>query len=317
MRSLDHQTGAPPPQRFTTRVLLDFITAVIARSARSVNGHLGHGLTLSAIQHANVEHLSRDPHTSWAYAYVAPPDSERRPISVHALAETLSSSPETTRRHVDALVAAGLCVRLPGQGVIVPAGHFDTPSTTEQRGHLVTRFASLISELRRVSFPLEARRPNAEPFRARLSDSPPPEFLIGRGVTHFVLRVILDGIPVHGDYTTGVLFCMVMVENTRHFTYDPEVAWRFASAEQAPPDSLRRPAAARSIATALGMPYTTARRRLNRMVESGRLECRDGGYIVPNRAMDSPVMLANGLRIHNWFLSMLNEFSATGLDILN
>ena len=47
------------------------------------------------------------------------PDDLRKPISVHALALELDIPYETTRRHVNALIADGYCVRAE-TGILVP-----------------------------------------------------------------------------------------------------------------------------------------------------------------------------------------------------
>lgn len=52
---------------------------------------------------------------------VVPQDAARQPITVYALAKSLSMPYETTRRHVGTLIERGFCLRLKGGGVLVPA----------------------------------------------------------------------------------------------------------------------------------------------------------------------------------------------------
>ncbi len=55
--------------------------------------------------------------------------SERRPISVLALSKSLKIPLETTRRHLNALISEGSCIRASG-GVIVPSALLAGPAHT-------------------------------------------------------------------------------------------------------------------------------------------------------------------------------------------
>jgi DNA-binding transcriptional regulator YhcF (GntR family) len=146
------------------------------------------------------------------------------------------------------------------------------------------------------------------------SGEPAPVLLVSRIINGYCLRVILDGIPLHGDFVTGVIFVLIMAGNTRHITHDPELAWRFAGAQDVPSDDLRIPVSVNRIAADLGMPYSTVQRYLSNMTKKGFCERRGGGYIIHNASMNRPELLANGLRMHLWFLTMLRELAALGLD---
>ena len=84
----------------------DMITAIVFR----------------AVVAANIGYL--DSHAAEAALYsdleTAPPDHLRRPVSVLSLSGSLSLPYETTRRHVQKLIAAGQCQAVKG-GVIAPA----------------------------------------------------------------------------------------------------------------------------------------------------------------------------------------------------
>jgi hypothetical protein len=78
-----------------------------------------------------------------------PPDELRRPVSVLALAESLGLPFETTRRHVNKLIAAGLCKRVKG-GVILLASAIDSPrnlEATEQNLDYVMSFGRALRRL--------------------------------------------------------------------------------------------------------------------------------------------------------------------------
>jgi DNA-binding transcriptional regulator YhcF (GntR family) len=303
-------------QRVTTRLIIEFLIKAVCSDARAHGGSLERSLTYFSIQHANVEHLSRDATLAWTYADDYPPDEVRRPISVHALAQAMAASPETTRRRVAALIADGACVKVDGRGVIVPRRHLATAEIRSQRLEVLTAFDEMIEALGQIGFDFSALvRPRAHAAAvAPRGGEPAPVLLVSRIINAYCLKVILDGIPLHGDFVAGVLFVLIMADNIRHITHDPELAWRYAGANDAPPDEFRIPVSVRQIATQLGMPYSTVQRQLSKMTEKGFCQRKEGGYIIHNASMNRPEILANGLRMHLWFLAMLGELTALGLD---
>jgi hypothetical protein len=81
--------------------------------ARIVDGDILRGVIFTAIVDANVRHIRPADVTSQTFSEASDqvPDDLRTPISVHALALELDVPYETTRRHVNALIGAGYCVR--------------------------------------------------------------------------------------------------------------------------------------------------------------------------------------------------------------
>jgi hypothetical protein len=79
-------------------------------------------LLVMAINQANILPLTRDPAARRRYGDLASPapDSERRAVSISAIADSLGLPFETARRHVHRLTARGACA-LENGGVIVPA----------------------------------------------------------------------------------------------------------------------------------------------------------------------------------------------------
>ena len=87
------------------------------RSMRAFwGGDLMKGLVYTAIWTANVKHVTN---TAPAGIRAVLPDSDRQPITVLAISRSLRQPYETIRRHADALVQAGICVRV-GRGLLVP-----------------------------------------------------------------------------------------------------------------------------------------------------------------------------------------------------
>jgi DNA-binding transcriptional ArsR family regulator len=107
-------------------------------------GDLMKGLVYTAIWTANVKHVAN---TSLAASATVLADSERQPVSVGAVSRSLRLPYETVRRHADALVREGICVRSGRQGLVVLATtHHRTEAGAIAGYHLVLEF---VGELRR------------------------------------------------------------------------------------------------------------------------------------------------------------------------
>jgi len=57
-------------------------------------------------------------------------DEARKPVSTYQLSRDLNLPYETTRRHVAKLVSLGLCERIEGEGLIIPASVLESPRMT-------------------------------------------------------------------------------------------------------------------------------------------------------------------------------------------
>ena len=299
-------SGAPP-QRIVTRLVLDFFLAVLRITTRIQDGNFHRGLVFLAISHASVEHLPQKADLAGLDDSDVPGDALRRPISVNALAQTLSFSAETTRRHVQALIQRGECVRVGALGVIVPHACMVSPKVRQADIEMLAAFEKLLADLSAIGFNLQQF---AAPQRPAAPDAPnrtPPALLVTRLVKHYILRTLLDGIPVHGDFMRGALFVAVMSGNSRHIAYDPKLAWRYATADEAPPDEIRKPVSIRQVAKELDLPYATVHRNLMKMAADGVFIRQGGGFIIPKAVVQRPAYLASGLRMHLWFVGMLKE----------
>lgn len=112
--------------------------------ARVVGGDILRAVIFLAIVEANIRHLRPSDSLAQAFSETgqALPDEVRNPISIHALALALSLPYETTRRHVNTLIADGMTVRL-ARGVIVPTEVLD-------RDALVTAMRKNFEHLREL-----------------------------------------------------------------------------------------------------------------------------------------------------------------------
>ncbi len=105
------------------------------RSAKLISeftgGDLYSGMILHVITIANIGYVDHDPYdVRYASIEDLPPDEARRPISILAVAGSLGLPYETTRRCVNKLVKAGLCIKVKG-GVVVPSAVWEDPREGE------------------------------------------------------------------------------------------------------------------------------------------------------------------------------------------
>ena len=114
--------------RLAQRATIHFFMETAALLSRMVDSDTVRGLIFLGILAANTRHLRPGSPEAQAYASTddVVPDSLRRGVSVHALSSQVNLPYETTRRHVQKLIEAGLCERR-GDGIIVPAAALASP----------------------------------------------------------------------------------------------------------------------------------------------------------------------------------------------
>ena len=306
-----------PPQRLVTRVVLEFLITLTAAAARAHAGDFKAMIVFMAIQHANVEHLEAEPARATSYLGGYPSDDLRRPITAHALSQSVSLPPETCRRYVKRLVEAGYCRRVGARGLIVPSEVMAREPFSTSIDATYDAFVTLLKGLHDIGFDALAaaggRRGGAE--AAVRPDPGALKYVLSSVLTGYVMRVILDGVGNHeNDFVRGLIFITVMAMNVERITHDPSAAWRFADAQTTPPDAMREPASVRAVADRVGLPYETTRQHILRLVDIGRAQRVEGGFIIPGAVAQDPVHLQSGLKIYTWLLRAVGQLDRMGFD---
>ena len=124
---------APPvavadARRQVMRISVQFLLESLGMLTDAMELDFLGALLCIAITRGNTRHLTEDPAAPYASLHEVPPDAQRKPVSVYALAKMLRLPYETTRRHAGQLVEAGHAVRAAGGGLIVPMRVLLTPS---------------------------------------------------------------------------------------------------------------------------------------------------------------------------------------------
>jgi DNA-binding IscR family transcriptional regulator len=144
-RNADLPPGAFP-LRTMARITADYVLRVLEASILSM-GDLVDGLIFLEAFRSNVEHLPLEP---WGpeglEADAMLSDELRKPVSVSGLAARLGLPPETVRRHVRRLEAAGGLERRPG-GYIAPAAALARPELQQAIIGNVTNLQRLFAAL--------------------------------------------------------------------------------------------------------------------------------------------------------------------------
>ncbi|HQP18951.1 MAG TPA: hypothetical protein PLG07_01395, partial [Phenylobacterium sp.] len=96
---------------------------------------------------------------------------------------------------------------------------------------------------------------------------------------------------------------------------DPEIAWRYSSADTPPPDTLRRPVTIAELSQRLSIPRETMRRRVTRMLELDRCESVRGGYLSSMTYMQSEALLSAGVKINQRFGQLVQSLRQVGFDV--
>jgi len=225
----------------------------------------------------NLRHLSRaEDGVTYASYHDYPPDEQRRPVSMYAAAKAMRLPYETLRRHVVDLERRGMCVRIPGKGVVVPTAVIQRSESASSAQQVVATVLRFIADLKRQGFDFSAL-----PRRAAVADVA----TIGRAIIRLDAEYTCDVVEMlyllhHQFQNEGVLYLSIAIENTRHALANGD-----GPAGGDVSDEMRRPVPALSIANAMHIPYETVRRILNGMTKSGKLR-RIGkqGFIVPAEA---------------------------------
>ena len=242
-------------------------------------------LLVAAVVEANVGRLNRDPAMQAAYARLdtPPPDALRRPVSINALAVSLDQPFETVRRHINQLIAAGVCVATPA-GVYVPTEVLISEAFASAAKARYQRFWRFYEELRSFGaiepmpyVPLPVEHP-AAPLRA-----------VGRILSDYFFRST-EVLHRHmRDLMTGLVLLAVVRANSEHVP-PAQVAAIMRTGWLR--DEHRRPVRVAELSRRVGAPYETTRRHVGRLLEQGFCKRAGGGLLVASETFHQPTLYA-------------------------
>ena len=87
---------------------------------------------------------------------------------------------------------------------------------------------------------------------------------------------------IDSDAVRGMIFLGIIAANTRHLRAGSPDAQAYAQTGTIVPDSARRGISVHALSHEVNMPYETARRHVQRLIKSGRIERVEDGVVVPD-----------------------------------
>ncbi|MDR6625034.1 hypothetical protein [Caulobacter segnis] len=134
-----------PPGGAACRVAMDFLLDQLVAGIDAHDGDLLAVLVLAALGAGNCAHLPAD---QFATLDRAPPDRERRPLTIRQVAYSLGQPYETVRRRFVALEAAGQIVRRGRDGFVIPEASDRSPERLDAARRAHAKIQRLVKALR-------------------------------------------------------------------------------------------------------------------------------------------------------------------------
>jgi len=303
-----------PPIRLVMRLLLEFMVAALPPLARWQDGDLARGIVFLAILQAGrprFAELARRGIVAWPRS-----DEALKPVSVNSLAASLGLPYETTRRHVQRLTAAGLVRRVDAQGVIVPECAVTSDAFAAYAAELHALFLKMLRGLRAVGFDFDSLGRGEVVAADDAPDEVTPDAAVRHVVLDFVLRLVECGVAAHdNDMMRAFVFSTIMSANAEPYTAAPGAAWDFATLEQSPPESRRRPITVRELSLRIGIPYETTRRAVAVMLaDKDIVRVGRGGLINPQISPRDAKLHQAGAVIMSRFVQFVGDLKRLGFS---
>ena len=198
-------------------------------------------------------------------------------ISINALSQSLHRPFETVRRHVNALIDAGLCTRTPS-GVVVPTALREDEDVAALLVHLHDSLVWLVDEFRTFGMPLP-HAASDHPYRADITLAAAIDLALGA----------FDNVGLFvSDWLELAIVGAVLVASVRRITLDEELARRYTELTTIVPIEKRQPVSAASIARAMTIPYSTVRRQILATAAKGVLVERGRGVVMSDNMLSGP-----------------------------
>lgn len=272
-----------------TRLLAEMQTSIVAAGLRAFDGDIDRFVIFTLVGRQSL---------------TGAPNGEGEPgtpISMHALANSLSRPYETVRRHVHALIDDGICDRQPN-GVISPRQSLTSPRLQALIATAHDAFVRFVEDLAALGVPLPKARPGV---------AYDPSVAV-RKAADLMLAVTDTNRGVHGDWAELVVYSTILCANVRRFAHDPALALRYADQTASPPRELWVPVRSSVVARVIGLSASTVRRRIAAMLADGRVERRRGGVAISEAWLNRPESIATSTESHHNIRRILERAAAEG-----
>jgi hypothetical protein len=117
------------------------------------------------------------------------------------------------------------------------------------------------------------------------------------------------------DPLDALILCTVAVANVAHLNADRALSQTFAEIDQPEPLEIKRPISRNAVALSLGLPYETARRRIEKLLDQGALLEVEGGLIGANEEASPEMVKAMAEQNAVLLRRMVRSLRDQGVDI--
>lgn len=292
--------SANPPRRSAARAIQGFLIRIVR-----ISGALHRGNIWASVMLLSLKQAESTPGPISA--------AIKRPISIRALALSLTLPYETARRHMRGLLDRRLCVREGRSGYTTGNGAAARKLLALQYRLNAEAFIEMLADMRAAGVDLDklAIVPGAVPRPENSGANRLDVFF--RVANDFTLRLIEAGIAIHGNsLERGIVFVTIAGSNTNAIWRDPELANRYG--DTILPDGLRVPVSMGEVARLTQMPKETVRRYANQLLREG--DCvRVGklGLIVPARVHERVTSVSQLYFVR--LTQALTALKAGGIDL--
>lgn len=281
------------PYRYITRCLVEFQLDNLRLALAIFPGELQRAIIFVLV--------ARMSCTDWVTEDGIMRPLQHSPFSVNALASSLSRPFETIRRHILAMIDAGVCAKTKDGIILAPSA--------EREKEIAQHFAGQAQVLKRL-----ARKIADHDVPIPRPDHPSDNQLRLLVTAALDLGLIALENNEHQSWYELIIHGALIHESGIDFVTNDQLAREYANTII--PDDLWRPVKIRAISAKYGMPYPTMRRHFLTMQAEGFLHKRGSGYVLSTKWTADEKRIAMSDLTVQYLLRHLRALAGSGVDLL-